>query len=159
MKTKILALSAIALLGGAPVCNALTWYWSFNGGPFGGTGTFLTSDVGPAYLVTGVSGTTGGLPITGLVAPGGFASNDNQLFFTYPQLTVGGISFATSSFVANLSLNPATGAYRIALDDGRSNAVGFGATPDNLRVAEPGTLALLGLGLAGLSLTLRRKTA
>jgi hypothetical protein len=57
----------------------------------------------PAYLATGVTGTYGGVAISGLVAPGGYDDNDNLLFAgTAYGLDVSGLSFVVNGADINL---------------------------------------------------------
>jgi PEP-CTERM motif-containing protein len=68
------------------------------GGPDSGSGTLTTNALsGGSYLVTGITGTFDGSAIASLLAPGGFAGNDNLLFPTSPQLDGVGLSFQTTN--------------------------------------------------------------
>ncbi len=159
MKTKHLS-CALLLLAGSPNAEALSWHWAFNGGPYGGTGTFTTSDNGPVYTITGISGIVGGLAITGLVAPGDYGANDNLMVLNLPQFTAFGVSFTTDQFTSRIYFNAATYQYRYTNSLGGANNVNFTAVPDVPgRVPEPGTLALLGVGLAAVASLRRRQSA
>jgi hypothetical protein len=86
-------------------------------GGFSGSGTLITTSNGDgSYTITGITGTG----VTGLIAPGGFNSNDNQLFPSGSTIVDGsGFSFGdnqgNTSFQVNLFSN--AGSYFIYLVD------------------------------------------
>lgn len=181
--------AVLALLAGSVGSAHASLMWNFSydfalplfGGDVTALGTLTTSDnLNPdgSYTITGITGirTYNGIPepITGLIAPGGYAGNDNELF-PFPHmpfsndLTENGFSYSFSG--------PLNG------DDGgtRVNASFFmhdfllrenlysENSPDILdssdftvspisAVPEPSTCAMMAAGFAGLGLAgLRRK--
>lgn len=97
-------LSGVALATGEivlgfenPASAAVIWDWRYSGvNVFDGSGTFTTDDQAPdgSFLITGITGTSEGQPITALLPPGS-GSNDNLLSPGFPQLTQFGFSYAT----------------------------------------------------------------
>lgn len=78
---------------GAPKARADSFTFTVTG-PVSGSGTLTTDPLSlGSYLITGISGTFDGSTITGLIAPGAFATNDNLLYPGSPMLDVGGVSF------------------------------------------------------------------
>jgi hypothetical protein len=81
---------------GAPNAHADTFAFTVTG-LIGGTLNISTaSPVGGTYLGNGITGTFDGLAVTGLIAPGGFAGNDNLLTAAAPYVDALGVAFATS---------------------------------------------------------------
>lgn len=81
---------------------------------------------------------------------------DNGLAFDYKEYTLSGIAPAGTlevrirASMINATANPAGGGQAFVVDD-------FTLTSDASSVPEPGTIALLGLGLAGLAASRRRR--
>ncbi|MGA1982106.1 MAG: PEP-CTERM sorting domain-containing protein [Acidobacteriaceae bacterium] len=173
MKRFALILGAITILM-LPASSALASTFNFNfAGPFFfGSGTFTaTPDGVDEYLITAVTGTVDGTSIVGILAPGSYPTglletpNDNLLIYP-PEVPWdgidkyfddGGVSFILSSGV-DINLNDTLDVE--AAVEGQWNI----AELDRITVTdppdptpEPGTLVLLGTGMIGLAMVLRRR--
>ena len=109
MKKHILACAvavtaACAFGGGAQAFTVFDWSYSGVGITAGGTLTASDTGVpsfytcpdcnnGNAWLVSAITGTRNGITITGLVAPLGFAGNDNVIFPDAPYLDWAGVAY------------------------------------------------------------------
>ncbi len=168
---------ALATLSSTPMFADTLFNFSFTGNnsayglpgtPFSGSGQFdaRTTNTAGEFRVIGVTGTTDGMAITGLVPRGVYQSNDNLLFYTNgassASVDYNGISYRLADgFDANIFLNnldsPPQDQELIFLS-GENAPITI--TPASLSaVPEPSTLALLGTGALGLFGTLRRKLA
>jgi hypothetical protein len=158
MKSKFLGLLAVGLLMGPMASNAVMWNWTYTRvllvgetSP-GGGGTFTTNDLASgSYLITGITGTYEGNAITSLLPTGSFGNNDSLLFETAPQLTVFGFSFVAAGVNRNFYWGIGYQDFGVGILDS------FSASRVPSGVHEPGTLALLGLGLLALVFIVRRK--
>jgi len=94
--------------------------YSGSAGGFSGSGTLVTTSNGDgSYTIIDISGTG----ITGLIAPGGFNSNDNQLFPSGTSLVDGsGFSFTDVMGDTGFSVNifSSAGGYSVFLTDSDS---------------------------------------
>ena len=183
MKRFALILGAFAILM-LPVSSAFaeTFNFSFTGPFFFGSGTFTATPEGvDHYSITAVAGTVDGSSIVGILAPGsyptGFLETPNDNVLIYPPevpwdgidkyFDDAGVSFALASGV-DLNLNDTldveaavVGRWNIAeLDRITVTMVDPGdlVDPGDPDLApEPGTLMLLGTGMFGLALVVRRR--
>lgn len=148
------------------------WQFSYSGAGVSGSGylTTLTTPVGGAYQIVGLSGLRNGdlmnalLPAgTYLAGGGGVLISDNLLFPVDPFLAYGGFTFHAGSDRYNVYFDGSQYYELAGADCGASNCgqPGHMGTPISFtvsRVPEPGTVALLGVGLAVIAWQ-RRRTA
>jgi hypothetical protein len=98
MKNSVKLAGVILAMGLATgSASAKVWEFSYTDGVGdSGSGTFITSSVGPTYRVTGITGTADGNMITGLSS---YAGSDQILYpIVYPTsagVDLAGISFST----------------------------------------------------------------
>jgi hypothetical protein len=111
------------------------------------------------FTVYAVSGERNGFAITGLSS---YAESDQLLFAADPYVDFSGLSFSTAQGDYNLFSNNPTTPYDYAEIDSTVDSVGYpqsGVLLTSLSVTdvpEPASLALLGLGLAGLGIMRHR---
>ena len=167
---------ALAALSSTPMFVNTIFNFSFTEGrtdrgfsaPFSGSGQFdtqATSTLGQ-YQIVGVTGTTAGQTIAQLIASGGFGGNDNLLFYTNgsasASLDFNGVSYQLANgFNTNLYLDTTSRSpvnREIVFFQQQSSPISI--TPVAISaVSEPATVALLGTGILGLAIGLRRRSA
>jgi PEP-CTERM motif-containing protein len=173
-KLVLLCIFTFAALSCTPSFAGTIFNFSFSGsgigflGSFSGAGQFDTQATGISgqYKITGVTGTTAGQSITTLLAAGSYGGNDNLLFYPAGSATASldynGVSYqlANGSYT-NLYLNTynSPGSYQEMMSFQQQSAA-ISITPVAVAaVSEPTTLLLLGTGILGGAVFLRRRTA
>jgi hypothetical protein len=100
MKGLSIALFSLMLAALTSTCAYAdsTFDFTFSGGAVSASGQFTAIPTGVGtYLITGVSGTTNGVTITGILPPKNFAGNDNVLEEPGPVLNSFGVSYSLAN--------------------------------------------------------------
>jgi len=159
MKSKLLGLMALVSLvlalsgGAASAAPCVTFSWTTSGPD--GSGCFTaTNDGGGQYTITAISGTFDGGTITSLIAPGGYAENDNLLFYpaTPGQVDFDGFSFLEGTDQINIFYNDISGDYYIdqSFEIEKITLDGFAASP--VVTPLPAALPLFATGIGAMGL-------
>ena len=154
----------------ASPASAATFLFTFEGdGSADASGTLTTEDtpnISGGLLITGISGTYRGAPITALLAPGTFGGNDNLLFPDAPSLLRFSFTFLSGApQPANIFATTLVASGYGVLEAGENIAAGtFTATrvqtpPPVGAIPEPDTWALMLLGFGFVGAALRRRPA
>lgn len=169
---------ALAMLSSTPMFADTLFNFTFTGNssatgdpgtPFSGSGVFdaKATKVAGEFKIVGVTGTTDGEAITGVLSPGSFGFNDNLLFFSpgdaFASLDNSGVSYKLANGVdANLFLG-IPDQYQQSLFGFTSSLISedqtanVSITTQVPAVPEPNTLALLGTGVLSVGAAMRRK--
>lgn len=183
MKSKLLALVGMALLGGslAAQASAVTYDFTVNGGSSGplanvsssGTFTFDSSIIPSGFiaqrgLFTALSFTWDGIPYNASTANTGSLEFDSagtlvEAYFATNCFYASACGIGTSAWIASWTLSGLDSSENFTYLLPTFPTALFGSVTitkaQPTSVPEPGTLALFGLGLLGLTLVGRRRSA
>jgi hypothetical protein len=154
----------------ASLLPSIDWAFSYAGAGVDASGilTTLATPVGGKYQIVGLSGTRNGQAMNALFPAGTYATSgggllisDDLLSAVDPFLETGGFTFHAGTDRYNVyDLNgqyfDLAGTDCGATNCGQPGHLGTPITFTLAEVPEPGTLALLGISLAGLAVTRRR---
>jgi hypothetical protein len=151
----------LAFVGTVPAMAGSTYEFQYAGGGYVGSGIL---DVNSAGLIVGLSGTQNGASMT-LLNPGAFASNDNVFGTGAPWISENGFSFEANNVDYNIyyfatAVNYVATGCAVGSTCITAEAYGIPSTPISFSaeaVPEPATLSLIGLGLLGLGVALRKR--
>jgi len=157
-----------AALLNAPSAHATLYEFSYSGVdqfdhnlPFSASGEFATTDtlIGGALTITSISGARDGVTISNLDPILYVGGNDNLFFPTGPFFDFQGMAYNANHLDYNLFFDASVGEYEESTSEAASaftfgNVVHLSITP--ISTPEPGTLGLLGLGLAGVGFARRK---
>jgi len=98
------------LLASVPARASTLFDFSFYDTGTGGSiisasGVLTTSPLGSNFLITDITGMFNGNPISSLVPPGGYASNNNVLYSGIPSLDFSGVSFVVPALAPLENVN------------------------------------------------------
>ncbi len=161
MRLRALLVTAVCCAASLARADVFNFNAQGNGGGFNGSGTLTANANGDgSYTVVDITGPG----VTGLLAPGQFESNDNQLFPGQAALLdSSGISFTDvmddTSYDVNIFFDSSTMDYFTVLQDSDGNSQILTTTFDVSAVTpEPSSFALLGTGLLGIASFARRRS-
>jgi hypothetical protein len=154
MKRTLLVCALILAAVCSNMAKADSFAFNFVGSVVSGSGVFTaTANDATSFTITGITGTTNGVAISGLLAPGTIGLNDNQLFLPGPALDFLGVGYA----LADGSQVNLFGDDQIVMFDASGLPVFDQGHISIVATPEPTTIALLSTGALGLVVTFRRR--
>ena len=151
-KSIVVALGLIGLMASMPA-HAATFIFGFGNGYDTASGVLTTTDSATDPLtITGITGTFDGNAITSLIAPGGYAANDNLLNRSAPYLNVNGFSFVANGINQNIYYSAPE---YYTLNGIQPATAGTFSLREVAAVPEPATWAMMLTGFLGIGGAIR----